>query len=188
MKKLIKKKRVLKKEIKKMSPINMKLFPMYTLLALLLALNIVQGQTPQDTGEVCKRYSTEYGVKVYADPEELFQTRYYTEEFVDDRNAQIVGIRYCLNDFELLFKGFQAQYQTSSGLVVQTYGTMDDVAADANNCFPADGSYEPLSEDIVRFAVFVDANDVEGLLFVTETGTELRYKANYPIYEPFPAA
>lgn len=36
--------------------------------------------------------------------------------------------------------------------------------------------------------MFADSNDVEGLLFGTETGSSLSYRANYPLYVPNPPA
>jgi hypothetical protein len=76
------------------------------------------------------------GVSRYPDPTERFQRRYYIERFVDDRSAKLVGMRYCLNSNGLLFKGFQARFETSTGEVTQTFGTMDDPVADANFCNP----------------------------------------------------
>ena len=158
------------------------------LLLLLLMVQFAAPQTPEDTGEVCKRYSTQYGVSTYQDPNQVYQQRYYIEDFVDDRNAQIVGVRYCLNAFGLLFKGFQVRYQTTTDFAEQSFGTLDDLDADADNCFPVDGSFEEVTEDILNFAVYADSNDVEGILFRTDSGSDLIYKANYPIYRPFPPA
>ena len=42
----------------------------------------------------------------YPDPDEEYQQRYFVEDYVDDRNAKIIGMRYCLNENGLLFKGF----------------------------------------------------------------------------------
>ena len=66
---------------------------------------------------------------------------------------------------------------------------MDDLSADANNCFPIDGSFAVVEDDIVNFAIYVDSNDVEGLHFITSGGGDpLIYKANYPVYKPYPPA
>jgi len=114
-------------------------------------------------------YSKQYGVTSYPDPNQTFQKRYYKEDFVDDRIAKMIGIRYCLNTGSLMFKGFQARFQTTKGPVVQTYGTMDDITNDANVCSPAIGVFTDLTEDLAKFAIYVDSNDIEGLLFVTAT-------------------
>lgn len=65
---------------------------------------------------------------------------------------------------------------------------MDDATADADNCFPNNGSYSAVGEDILRWAIYVDSNDIEGLRFVTENDVELTYKANFPNYFPDPPA
>ena len=93
-------------------------------------------------------------------------------------------MRYCINATGLLFKGFEAKFASSTGESVQKYGTMDDAAADANNC----QNFVSITEDVTKFGVYVDSNDVEGLHFVFLSGAEKAYKANYPYYQPRPAA
>ncbi len=75
-------------------------------------------------------------------------------------------MRYCLNATGLLFRGFEAKFTSSTGESVQKYGTMDDAGADANNC----ESFDSVTEDVTKFGVYVDSNDVEGLHFVFQSG------------------
>ena len=65
---------------------------------------------------------------------------------------------------------------------------MDDAVADANVCFPTNGVFSPVDDEYVNFAIYVDSNDVEGLLFISDRGQRLTYKANYNIYQPNPPA
>lgn len=65
---------------------------------------------------------------------------------------------------------------------------MDNAAADANNCSPAFGQFSAVEDDIVRWAIYVDSNDIEGLRFVTEVNEQLIYKANYILSFPDPPA
>ena len=66
---------------------------------------------------------------------------------------------------------------------------MDDAAKEADNCLPvAIGDYSSITEDINKFAVYVDNNDIEGIHFGTTQGTEYEFRANYPIMTPDPAA
>ena len=106
---------------------------------------------------------------------------------MDDADAKIIGLRYCNNGGGLLFKGFQAKFSSANGPVVQTYGTVNDVAAGAINCVPSSlGDFEDVTEEIRKYAVYVDTNDVEGLRFVTESGLIHVIKANFPIFTPDP--
>lgn len=41
-----------------------------------------------------------------------------------------------------------------------------------------------ITQDLVAFTTFIDEEDIEGLRFYQEDGTELNYKANYPINGP----
>ena len=60
---------------------------------------------------------------------------------------------------------------------IHTFGTMDDEIEHPSNCYPdADSSlvrlkcecdFIEVTNEIQKFAVFVDADDVEGLLFET---------------------
>ena len=90
----------------------------------------------ENTGEVCTAYTEQIGVDRYQDPDEIYQTRYWVEQFIDDRTAKIEGLRHCVNEGERLFKGFQVLYSTGQ---VDTFGTMDDPDADAAICRPAVG-------------------------------------------------
>ena len=78
------------------------------------------------------------------------------------------------------------RYSTSNGNVDHTFGTMDNPIT-ASLCTPAlPGSFAALSEDVVNWAVYSDENDIEGILFVTTSGTRQIYKANYNIFSPNP--
>ena len=55
---------------------------------------------------MCPAYEAQIGVANYPDPNEIFQKRYFVEEFADDRTAKIIGLRSCNNAGGLLFKGF----------------------------------------------------------------------------------
>lgn len=43
-----------------------------------------------------------------------------------------------------------------------------------------------VDSDIINFAVYVDSNDVEGLLFDLADRTRGQYRANYPVFQPNP--
>ena len=125
---------------------------------------------------------------VYPDPSQQYQARYYTERFADDVDAKIVGFRYCLQEDAKLFKGFRVRFETTSGFDEQTYGTMENEAADANNCFPPESAdtYYEIEDDIIKWALYVDSNDVEGFRLITAENEALVYKANWPQYQPNP--
>ncbi len=102
----------------------------------------------------------------YPDAQQRYQKRYFTEFWVNDSQAKIIAMRYCINATGLLFKGFEAKFSSSTGETTQKYGTMDNAAADANNC----KSFESVTEDVTQFGIYVDSNDVEGLHFVFQSG------------------
>ena len=83
--------------------------------ALLLCLFhiAVQGGHAQTINDVCLGYSDKIGVPSYPDPNEVYQTRYTREFYVDDGNARINGVRSCNDINNLTFKGFMVLYSTT---------------------------------------------------------------------------
>ena len=99
----------------------------------------------------------------------------------------MIGLRSCNNSGGLLFKGFQAQFSSVNGPVIQTFGSVNDNVSGATNCSPALlGDFDLVVEEILLYAVYVDSNDVKGLRFITENGNAHIIKANYPVWTPNP--
>ena len=100
------------------------------LVVLCLLIQVCQSV---NTGEVCTAFTEQIGVDQYMDPNEIYQVRYWVEQFVDNRHAKISGLRHCVNDGERLFKGFQVTYSNGE---MHEFGTMDDPERDATLCRP----------------------------------------------------
>ena len=86
---------------------------LFTTLLSLVCLHTALAQEPgtvEYLDNVCAAYSEQIGVAEYRDKDEVYQKRYFTVLREDDENAKIAGFRWCLDENELLFKGFQVQF------------------------------------------------------------------------------